>query len=126
MKFYYMCVEKCLVVFDVDIKTRSVIRRTVNFDPLWSPFQNYEPNFSDFEEFLESRCFPRYRHNKMMILEQLGIEFYDPWQIVRRTRGIMMHEPCWLLNESDTGDITVELFGGDVSVNAESIRSSCG
>ncbi|MBE6901170.1 MAG: hypothetical protein E7478_01715 [Ruminococcaceae bacterium] len=90
MRSYYMCFDKCLEVFDVDISRETVVRRTVEFNALWSPFQSCEPSFRDFEQYLESRCFPRYRANRKEIFKAIGIDYYDPWSLVHRTRGIMM------------------------------------
>ena len=126
MRLYYMCMDKCLEVFDIDLRREEVERKTVEHNALWSPFQCYEPGYRDFEQFLESRCFPRYRANRKEIFRSIGIDYYDPWSIVRRTRGIMMNEPCWFLYESDTGIITVELLGGEISADADLIRASCG
>ncbi len=126
MKYYYMCKDECLEVFDVNEQSQTVSRRTVRFEPLWTPFQSYDPNIFEFRRFLESRCFPKYRANKREILDMMGIENYVPWKIVTLTHGAIMNDPCWILHETDTGDITVHLSGGEVVVNAEAVRAAVG
>lgn len=46
-----------------------------------------EPTYEDFEEFLESRCFPRTRDKQKLMLEALGLPYYDPLAIIEKTGG---------------------------------------
>ena len=54
------------------------------------------PSFKDYEEFLESRCFPRTRDKMKLVLEDLGIPFYDPMMIIEKTEGRMADDDCWI------------------------------
>lgn len=45
---------------------------------------NETPSFSDYEKFLESRCFPRTRDHVKWILRDLGLDSYEPLTIVKR------------------------------------------
>lgn len=45
------------------------------------------PDWEDFEEFLESRCMPRTRYGIREELDYMGIDTYDPFQIVEKTKG---------------------------------------
>lgn len=56
-----------------------------------------EPDWKDFEYFLEERCFPRTRDHAEEILKELGLPFYDPLLIVEKTKGYMAGDQQWLL-----------------------------
>lgn len=46
-----------------------------------------KPDWKDYEEFLESRCMPRTRFGIREELKNLGLDTYDPFQIIDLTRG---------------------------------------
>ena len=47
-------------------------------------------------EFLEERCFPRTRGHMRLILEDLGLDFYDPLSIIEKTQGRMAEDFQWI------------------------------
>lgn len=55
-----------------------------------------EAELKDVEEFFESRCFPRTRFNCKQILKSGGIQFYNPEEICRKTKGVMTDDCFWL------------------------------
>ena len=55
-----------------------------------------KPDWTDFMEFLESRCFPRKREDVDLILEELELDEYDPFAIVERTGGRMAEDLQWI------------------------------
>ncbi len=55
-----------------------------------------EPSWEDFEYFLEDRCFSRTRANCKDILKYLGIDSYDPLQIVEKTKGKCWGDDMWI------------------------------
>lgn len=57
---------------------------------------NKNPDIKDFEDFLESRCFPRERYNCRELLKLLDVQCYDPMAIVRKTHGVQNEDHCWL------------------------------
>lgn len=57
---------------------------------------NELPTWEDFESFLEERCVPRERAGLREYLEALGLEEYDPLDIVRKTQGRMAEDDQWL------------------------------
>ena len=57
---------------------------------------NELPTWEDFELFLEERCVPRERAGLREYLEALGLEEYDPLDIVRKTQGRMAEDDQWL------------------------------
>ena len=48
---------------------------------------NENPTWEDFESFLEERCFPNSRALKKIILQRIGVESYDPLQILELNKG---------------------------------------
>ena len=48
---------------------------------------NENPTWEDFESFLEERCFPNSRASKKTILQRIGVESYDPLQILELNKG---------------------------------------
>lgn len=57
---------------------------------------NQNPGWKDLMTFLESRCIPRQRDGLQYYLTQLGLEHYDPLEIIRKTSGRMAEDACWL------------------------------
>jgi len=48
---------------------------------------NEKPTWEDFESFLEERCFPNSRALKKTILQRIGVDSYDPLQILELNKG---------------------------------------
>ena len=44
---------------------------------------------------LEQRCFERGREDILQILQRLGLQEYDPYQIVKRTHGVSYNDFLW-------------------------------
>ena len=49
-----------------------------------------------YEEFLESRCFPRSRDKMKLILRELDLPFYEPLMIIEKTQGRMAEDNFWI------------------------------
>lgn len=58
--------------------------------------KNRLPTWEDLMAFLEERCVPRQREGIREYLETLGLDEYDPWEIVKRTRGRMAEDQQWI------------------------------
>ena len=56
-----------------------------------------EPDWADFEYFLEERCFPRTRDHRKDILREMGLPFYDPLLIIEKTQGRMSDDHQWIM-----------------------------
>ena len=48
---------------------------------------NENPDWNDFEQFLEERCFPKSRAFQKTILKKIGVDCYDALQILEKTDG---------------------------------------
>ena len=58
--------------------------------------RNEKPDYRDYEEFLESRCFPRTRDQMKLMLRELSLPFYDPFLIIQKTQGRMAEDNFWI------------------------------
>ena len=88
----YIC-----TVIDVDEPTRTVHIKNYTNNVMMRAFgKNTEPSYDEFEEFLESRCFPRSRDKIKLELERLAIPFYDPYLIIEKTEGRMADDKFWI------------------------------
>ena len=58
--------------------------------------RNTEITFEMYEEFLESRCFPRERDKMKLKLRELDLPFYDPIMIVEKTEGRVEGDEFWI------------------------------
>lgn len=68
--------------------TKKVIVKNFTDDVILRPFGvNENPTYKDLEDFMESRCFPRTRGNCRELLEKIGLDNYDPFEIVKINHG---------------------------------------
>ena len=58
--------------------------------------KNRLPSWADLMAFLEERCVPRQREGIREYLETLGLDEYDPWEIIKRTQGRMAEDQQWI------------------------------
>ena len=84
-------------IMDVDEMNRKVTIRNYIDNPLFRAFgRNTEPSYEEYEEFLESRCFPRTRDKMKLQLKALDLPFYDPVMIIEKTEGRMAEDDFWV------------------------------
>lgn len=57
---------------------------------------NRLPTWADFQQFLEERCIPRARAGLREYLEAIGVEEYNPLEIIKKTEGRMAEDNQWL------------------------------
>lgn len=97
LRLWYMFEETVCTVIDVDEAARKISIRNYVEHPLYRAFGVKEhPTFSDYEEFLKSRCFPETRDKMKIELESLDIPFYDPLLIIEKTEGRMAEDHFWI------------------------------
>ena len=88
MRLDFMFKQKvCTEIYvDFEHKQIKIINRTN--DIIKRAFGvNENPTWEDFESFLEARCFPNSRALKKTILQRIGVESYDPLQILELNKG---------------------------------------
>ena len=69
-------------------------------DCLKLPFgNNKNPIWKDYQHFLEDRCIPKTRAGLQEYLEAIGVDRYEPLEIIRKTQGRMAGDDLWLTVE---------------------------
>ena len=97
MRLWYMCGQDICTVIDVDEVRRML--KVYNYTKRYQyrAFGREEmPSFDQYEEFLESRCFPRSRDKMKLMLQELELPFYDPLMIIEKTEGRMAEDEFWI------------------------------
>ena len=88
--------QLCTVI-DVDERAQHVTIKNFVTDPVFRAFgKNEHPTYKEYEEFLESRCFPRTRDKMKIMLQELNLPFYDPFMIIQKTQGRMAEDDFWI------------------------------
>ena len=57
---------------------------------------NAVPTWEDLQYFLEERCIPCARAGLREYLETIGVEEYDPMEIIKKTEGRMAEDEQWI------------------------------
>lgn len=97
MRMNYMYKEELCTTIDVDFMHKKVYVENQTDNILHRAFGVVkDPDWERFEEFLESRCFPRSRANLKEILRDIGVDSYDPLQIIEKTGGRMAEDKQWI------------------------------
>ena len=97
LRLWYMHESFVCTVIDVDMTARRVSIVNYRDNLLYRAFGvNEHPTYEDYEEFLESRCFPRTRDKMKLMLRELDLPFYDPLMIIEKTEGRMAEDRFWI------------------------------
>lgn len=57
---------------------------------------NENPTWQDYLEFLEERCVPESRAGLREYLDSIGVDEYNPIDIIRKTEGRMAEDHQWI------------------------------
>lgn len=105
LRLWYMYKNKRCTLIDVDeINQKIRIKNYVNNIMFRAFGANGHPTYEDYEAFLKSRCFPETRDKIKVQLDALGIPFYDPMLIIRKTKGRMSEDDFWIMIERGNND----------------------
>ncbi len=97
LRLWYMYQNTACTIIDVNEPLRKVKIFNFTGNLFFRAFGKVEePTFEMYEEFLESRCFPRTRDKMKLQLEQLNLPFYDPILIIEKTQGRMADDMFWI------------------------------
>ena len=81
-------------------KTLNYIKRYTE-DIAKQPFGGDRLDLPRVYEFLENRWFERARADVPEQLEYLGLTEYNPWEIVKKTHGVMFEDFIWIRFEGE-------------------------
>ncbi len=94
--WYYYHHTVCTVI-DVNMIDQTIRIKNYTNNLLYRAFgKNEHPSYADYEDFLKSRCFPEERDKMKLMLNDLGIPFYDPLMIIEKTDGRMAEDDFWI------------------------------
>ena len=97
MRMWYMFRERPCTLIDVDpLRQKVCIRNYIDHLVFRAFGANEKPSWRDYEEFLRSRCIPEGRDKLKLVLRELGLPFYDPLLIIRKTEGRMAEDEFWI------------------------------
>lgn len=97
MRMTLMYGNKPCTAIDVNFMENKIRIQNYTKDVLHRAFGVKEdPTWEDFCVFLQDRCFPKTRGNAKAILSGLGLQDYDPLQIVEKTSGRVAEDDLWL------------------------------
>jgi hypothetical protein len=65
------------------------------------PFGGVRQDIERVYQFLENRWFERSRPDISELLFHLGFEEYNPWEIVKKTHGVMFEDFIWVRFEGE-------------------------
>lgn len=105
VRLWYMYKNEICTIIDVDERSKRVLVHNYTDHYMFRAFgRNERPTFEEYEEFLESRCFPRTRDKMKLILKDLDLPFYDPMMIIEKTKGKMAEDDFWIWIERRRND----------------------
>ncbi len=97
MRMTLMYQNKPCTAIDVNFLLNRIRIQNYTKDILHRAFGvKEEPTWEDFGVFLQDRCFPKTRGNAEKLLNGLGLQDYDPLQIVEKTHGRTAEDDLWL------------------------------
>lgn len=97
IRLIYMYKQFPCTIIDVDYFARKIKIQNRTADTLHRAFGVKEkPSWEDYETFLESRCYPKSRADIGNILSMLGLDSYDPMQIIMKTQGRTTDDDQWI------------------------------
>lgn len=97
IRLWYMYNREVCTIIDVNEQERKVAVYNYTNNIMFRAFGKVEnPTFEQYEEFLESRCFPRTRDKMKLMLREMDLPFYDPLMIIEKTQGRMAEDQFWI------------------------------
>lgn len=90
-------------IADVIIKNnrRDVTINRYSNDPGKQPFGGNKLDLERVYDFLKERWFEMERPDVSEMLEDLNLDEYNPWKIVKKTHGVMFEDFLWIKFEGE-------------------------
>ncbi len=97
LRIWYMHDRDVCTLIDVNECERNVKIKNYTEKIMFRAFGVVEnPDYKQYQEFLESRCFPDSRDKMKLVLKDMEIPFYDPIMIIEKTEGRMAEDDFWI------------------------------
>lgn len=96
-KYSFYDREKLCTVIYADHTDRTVFAENFTDDLVKTAFgKNKFPTWENFCDFIEERCVPKGRSGLREYLESIGLDEYDPFEIILKTKGKMAEDVQWI------------------------------
>jgi hypothetical protein len=80
-----------------DYNEKSICVENYVTNVLRTAFGNHQqPTWEDYMLFLEERCIPRSRAGLRDYLDEIGVDAFDPLEIIKKTSGRMAEDQQWI------------------------------
>ena len=90
---HYYCGDVLCTKICADKVIKQVVIENLTDDIFLTAFGvTGHPDWSDFDDFITSRCVPSQRDGLKYYLESIGLDRYDPLEIIRKTGGRMAED----------------------------------
>lgn len=97
LQFFYYDGDILCSLVAADFTDQTLCTENYVSDVIKTAFGNNElPTWADFQNFLEERCIPRARAGLREYIEALGLDEYDPLEIIKKTSGRMAEDNQWI------------------------------
>jgi putative transcriptional regulator len=97
IRMWYMYKNQKCTLIEIDESTQNIFIKNYTNNIQFRAFGvNETPDYKDYLLFLESRCFPASRDKMKLILKDLDLPFYDPFMIIKKTKGKMAEDDFWI------------------------------
>lgn len=92
--------EKLCTVIYADMTDKTVFAENFTENIVKTAFgRNKFPTWENFCKFIEERCVPRGRSGLREYLEAIGVDGYQPFEIIAKTNGRMAEDNQWIKTE---------------------------
>ena len=97
LRLWYMHKQKVCTLIEVDEIRKKIKTKNYTDNIMFKAFGvNDQPEYEDYLQFLESRCFHESRDKMKLVLKDLDLPFYDPFMIIEKTEGRMAEDDFWI------------------------------
>lgn len=97
LQFFYYDGDTLCSLIAADFTDQTLCAENYVSDVIKTAFgNNMVPTWVDFQSFLEERCIPHARAGLREYLEALGLDEYDPLEIIKKTSGRMAEDKQWI------------------------------
>lgn len=97
LRMEYMYEDSICTIIDVDFLMEKIEIANFTDNIMHRAFGVLgHPTWEDFQWFLSDRVFPPTRGDAREILRFLGLQSYDPLQIIEKTEGCITDDSMWI------------------------------
>lgn len=101
MRFTLMCEDQAVATIVIN-KGRCALYRLYSTSPSRQLFPpKYHGDIETVERVLRGRCWEEGRADSKELLDKLGLDEYNPYLIVQKTKGVSTNDKFWFKFDGD-------------------------